>query len=62
MSDYPLKYTKPRLINDFNVYAHQGIRFNTVSPGGIDTALNANSQKLYPGLMPLGADGAEQGC
>eukprot|EP01052_Picozoa_sp_SAG31_P040793 SAG31_NODE_6004_length_2218_cov_1.061350_1_plen_220_part_10 len=38
-------------------YAHQGIRFNTVSPGGIETALNANSQKLYPTLAPLGQDG-----
>jgi NAD(P)-dependent dehydrogenase (short-subunit alcohol dehydrogenase family) len=36
-------------------YAAQGIRFNTVSPGAIDSELNKNSAKLYPDLPPLGA-------
>ena len=39
-------------------YAAGGVRFNTVSPGGIETALNAHSQSLYPDLPPLG-DGGE---
>lgn len=40
-------------------YAANGVRFNTVSPGGIETALNAHSQKLYPDLPPLGEGGGE---
>jgi NAD(P)-dependent dehydrogenase (short-subunit alcohol dehydrogenase family) len=29
-------------------YASSGIRFNTVSPGGIETQLNRNSAKAVP--------------
>ena len=38
-------------------YGSRGVRFNCVSPGAIDTALNAHSQAICPELQPLGAQG-----
>ena len=41
-------------------YAQHNVRVNCVSPGAIETGLNANSQALEPELLPK-VDGRHRG-